>query len=110
MAHACTPCTWELETGGFLQGLGKPGLKRSYVSHTKTNNPENGRTGQAVGLLLALNLTTEEVEAGESLSSKPPWSTKQVLGQPGLLYREILSQKTKQNSTKKKNGSTHCKD
>jgi hypothetical protein len=32
--------------------------------------------------------------------SRPAWSTKRVPGQPGL-YRETLSQKTKQNKTKR---------
>jgi hypothetical protein len=33
---------------------------------------------------------TQEAEGGESLSSRPAWSTKQILGQPGL-YRETLT-------------------
>jgi hypothetical protein len=40
------------------------------------------------------NPSTQEAEAGGFLSSRPAWSTKWVLGQPGL-HRETLSQKTK---------------
>ena len=36
------------------------------------------------------NTSTWETEAGGSLSSRALWSTKQVLGQPGL-HRETLS-------------------
>jgi hypothetical protein len=51
----------------------------------------------------AFNLSTREAEAGGFLSSRPAWSTKWVLGQPGL-YRETLSQnkKTKNKQTNKK--------
>jgi hypothetical protein len=38
---------------------------------------------------------TWEAETGGFLSSRPAWSTEWVPGQPGL-YRETLSQKTKQ--------------
>jgi hypothetical protein len=37
--------------------------------------------------------STLEAEAGESLSSRPAWSTERVPGHPGL-HRETLSQKT----------------
>jgi hypothetical protein len=49
----------------------------------------------------AFNPSTWEAEAGRFLSSRPPWSTEWVPGQPGL-HRETLSQKnkTKQNKTK----------
>jgi hypothetical protein len=40
------------------------------------------------------NPNTWEAEAGGFLSSRPAWSTEWVPGQPGL-YRETLSQKTK---------------
>ena len=40
------------------------------------------------------NLSTQEAESGRSLSSKPAWSTEQVLGQPGL-HRQILSGRKK---------------
>jgi hypothetical protein len=40
-----------------------------------------------------------EAEAGGFLSSRPAWSTKWVLGQPGL-YRETLSWKTKKQTNK----------
>jgi hypothetical protein len=49
----------------------------------------------------AFNPSTPEVEAGRFLSSRPAWSIKWVPGQPGL-YRETLSQKTKQKNPKKK--------
>jgi hypothetical protein len=42
------------------------------------------------------NPSTQEAEASVYLSSRPAWSTERVPGQPGL-YRETLSQKTKQN-------------
>ena len=35
-----------------------------------------------------------------SVSSRPVWSIEQVLGQPGLLYRETLSWVKKQSKTK----------
>jgi hypothetical protein len=40
------------------------------------------------------NPSTQEAEAGGFLSSRPAWSKKWVLQQPGL-YRETLSRKTK---------------
>jgi hypothetical protein len=49
----------------------------------------------------AFNPSTWEAEAGGFLSSRPAWSIEGVPGQPGL-YRETLSQKTKQNKTKTK--------
>jgi hypothetical protein len=39
------------------------------------------------------NPSTQEAEAGESLSSRPAWSSEQVPGQLGL--QRNLSQKTK---------------
>jgi hypothetical protein len=48
----------------------------------------------------AFNPSTREAEAGRFLSSRPAWSTKRAPGLPGL-YRETLSQKTKQNKTKR---------
>jgi hypothetical protein len=45
---------------------------------------------------------TWEAETGGFLSLRPAWSTKYILGQPGL-YRETLSRKqnkTKQNKAK----------
>jgi hypothetical protein len=51
----------------------------------------------------AFNPSTWEAEAGRFLSLRPAWSTKWVLGQPGL-HRETLSRKqTKQNKTKQNN-------
>ena len=38
--------------------------------------------------------STQEAEAGASLSSRPAWSTERIPGQPGL-HRETLSPKTK---------------
>ena len=43
----------------------------------------------------AFNPSIQEAEAGESLSSRPTWSTERVPSQPGL-HREILSQKKKE--------------
>ena len=40
------------------------------------------------------NSSTQEAEAGRSLSLRPAWSTEWVSGQPGI-YREILSQEKK---------------
>ena len=45
------------------------------------------------------NPSSRELETGRFLSLWPAWSTKWVPGQPGL-YRETLSQKTKQNKQK----------
>jgi hypothetical protein len=45
----------------------------------------------------AFDPSTWEAEAGRFLSSRPAWSTKWVLGQPGL-YRETLSQKMKKKN------------
>ena len=43
------------------------------------------------------NPSTWEAEAGESLSSRPAWSTQWVPGEPGL-HKETQSQKAKQNN------------
>jgi hypothetical protein len=53
----------------------------------------------------AFNSSTQEAEAGRSLSSRPTWSTQRVPDQPGL-YRETLSQKAKPNEIpeERKNG------
>lgn len=40
------------------------------------------KRSQAV-VVHALNSSTRDTEAGESLSSRPNWSTNQVIGQPG---------------------------
>jgi hypothetical protein len=48
----------------------------------------------------AFNPSTPEAKAGGFLSSRPAWSTKWVPGRPGL-YRETLSQRTKQNKKPK---------
>jgi hypothetical protein len=45
------------------------------------------------------NHTTQEAEAGGSLSSRPAWYTNQAPGQPGL-HRKTLSSKTKQTNKK----------
>jgi hypothetical protein len=47
----------------------------------------------------AFNPSTQEVEAGGSLRSRPASSTNQVPGQPGL-HGETLSQKIKNKSNK----------
>lgn len=48
----------------------------------------------------AFNPSTQEAEAGGSLSLWPVWSTEQVLEQPGL-HKETLSQKNLTNQTYK---------
>jgi hypothetical protein len=45
------------------------------------------------------NPSTQEAEAGRSLSSRPAWSTKWVPEQPGL-YRETMSRKNKTRKEK----------
>ena len=47
------------------------------------------------------NPSTQEVEEGGYLCPKPPLSTDRVPEQP-VIHRETLSQKPKQNKTKKK--------
>jgi hypothetical protein len=54
----------------------------------------------------AFNPSTQEVEAGRFLSSRPAWSTKWVPGQPGL-HRETLSRKKKWKQQQKNLSSTH---
>ena len=50
----------------------------------------------------AFNPSTQEAEAGGSLSSRSAWSSERVPGQPGL-HKETLSQeKTKLEGKKKK--------
>jgi hypothetical protein len=44
--------------------------------------------------------STQEAEAGRSLSLSPTWSTEQVSGQPGL-YRETLSRKNNKEKERK---------
>jgi hypothetical protein len=44
----------------------------------------------------AFNLSPQ-TEAGGFLNLRPDWFTEQVLGQPGMINRETMSQKTKQN-------------
>jgi hypothetical protein len=46
------------------------------------------------------NTSTQEVEAGECLSSRPTWSTDRVLGQPGV-HSETLSKKINEKKTEK---------
>lgn len=45
----------------------------------------------------SFNLSTEEAEGGGSLSLKPTWSTKWLLGQPEIHYRTLSKNKKKQN-------------
>jgi hypothetical protein len=47
------------------------------------------------------NPSTWETEAGRSLSSRPKWSTKQAVEQPGL-HGETLSPKINKQTTKTK--------
>jgi hypothetical protein len=53
------------------------------------------------------NPSTWEAEASRFLSSRPAWSTERVPGYPGL-YRETLSQKTKQKKKEKEKPFKHC--
>ena len=46
----------------------------------------------------AFNPSTQEAEAGGSLSSRSAWSTEQVLEQPGL-HRETVSQRNQKISS-----------
>ena len=61
------------------------------------NKNKKPHLGQVV-VVHTFNLSTCEVEAGGSLSSRPAWSTEHALGQPRL-HRETLSQ-TKQTNKK----------
>ena len=45
--------------------------------------------------------STQEAEAGRSLSLKKAQSTEEVLGQPGLHRETLFQNKTKQNKTTK---------
>ena len=45
------------------------------------------------------NPSTWEAEAGRFLSSRPTWSTEWVPGQPGVIDKPCLENKTKQNKT-----------
>jgi hypothetical protein len=91
-------------------------FKVSYWRHYSSYSPPlhlivNSKDGKIIKLLLnlkmnvkpgvvahAFNPSTREAEADRFLSSMPAWSTEWVPGQQGL-YRETLSQKTK-NKTK----------
>jgi hypothetical protein len=55
---------------------------------------------QAV-IVHTFNPSTWEAEVGRFLSSRPPWSTECVPGQPGL-HRETLSRKTTKKKKKKR--------
>jgi hypothetical protein len=52
-------------------------------------------------VVYAFNPSTREAGAGRFLSSRQAWSTKCVLGQPGL-HRETLSQNKKEKPKPKK--------
>jgi hypothetical protein len=57
--------------------------------------------GAGCGVAYPFNPSTSKAEAGRYLMSlRPAFSTKQVPGQPGLLHRNLISNKTKQNKTK----------
>lgn len=49
----------------------------------------------------AFNPSSQEVGAGESLSSRLVWSTKQAPGQLGLFHRKTLSKKKKEEKKRK---------
>jgi hypothetical protein len=78
----------------------------------KINQNQNQNQSRVV-VVHAFNPSTWEAEAGGFLSSRPAWSPKWVPGRPEL-YRETLSQKTKQNKkptnqNKKQNPKTNQK-
>ena len=50
----------------------------------------------------SFNPSTQEAEAGRSLSSRSAWSTERVLGQAPKLHRETLSRKNKNKNKKTK--------
>jgi hypothetical protein len=65
----------------------------SYTKQKQTNKQKTFFLTRQVTLEAhAFNPSTPEAEAGESLSSRPAWSTDRVPGQPGL-HKETLSQK-----------------
>jgi hypothetical protein len=49
------------------------------------------------------NPSTWEAEAGGFPSSRPPWSTKCVPGQPGLQRNPVLKQQQQQRKNERKN-------
>jgi hypothetical protein len=73
----------------YVKNCIKPSRSRAVVAHT-------------------FNPSTWETEASGFLSSRPAWSTKWVLGQPGL-YRETLSQTNKQTNKQTKNKNKQTK-
>jgi hypothetical protein len=90
--------------------------KTKYITHTHTHTKKprvksNSHVEKILTLKKSLlvpgvvahtfNPSTWEAEAGGFLSSRPTWSTKRILGQPGL-YRETLSRKTKKKSLPEK--------
>jgi hypothetical protein len=54
-----------------------------------------------VAVAHAFDPSSQEAEAGRSLSLRPDWRAEEVPGQPGL-HRETLSQKPKIKTTKQK--------
>jgi hypothetical protein len=54
----------------------------------------------------AFGSSTRDAEAGRSLSSRPAWSTKQVLGQSGLKRENLLETNKQTNRTTKKSKTT----
>jgi hypothetical protein len=71
----------------------------SWASYNAQGWPQQEIIWLGVVAAHTFNPSTREAEAGGFLSLRPAWSTKWVLGQPGL-YREILSQKTKTKTNK----------
>jgi hypothetical protein len=82
--------------GNFDQLYSKSYIYTNLWAHIHI--PLKYRYSQAV-VVHAFNPSTWEAEAGKFLNLRPARSTEWVPGQPGL-YRETLSQKTKQNKTK----------
>jgi hypothetical protein len=57
---------------------------RLHTANLSTHKKELKKNLGPGVLMHTFNLSTWEAEAGESLSSRPTWSTDRVLGQPSL--------------------------
>jgi hypothetical protein len=82
---------WALSSGGMFGGAERAICAWDWFK-SSCNKP---------GVVVhAFNPSTREAEAGGFLGSRPAWSTKWVIGQPGL-HKETLSRKTKTKQNKK---------
>jgi hypothetical protein len=86
--------TYRGESGEEPQSYGHRGKILEQNSNGLCSKIKNRQMEPGV-VAHAFNPSTWEAEAGGFLSSRSAWSTKWVPGHPGL-YRETLSQKTKQ--------------